>query len=481
MTRRKLLAAALGAVGMAGGDASAVRLDGDGVGQALIYPYYTVQSSGTDVWNTYLSVVNRTEDAKALRMRFREGRNGREVAGFNLFLDAHDTWTAAVVSVDGAGTSGAKLLTADVSCSNPVIPVQGIVFSTASFTGAQADGLGIFADRTREGYVEIIEMATLTGATAAAVTHNSAGMPANCGLVRATAPLPAATLKPPAGGLSGTLTLINVNSGMDMGVNAVALSDLATAPFYRNYDDPYPDFNAAEVAPVSYMSADGVSYVLKWSRGVDAVSSVLMSTGVINEYVRDTATASQTDWVLTFPTKRFYATDEPPFAAPSPNSLDAGTVWFNREEKGPPGAACDFGLCPPSPAFMTAAVLPALPSLSDVAASPVLGSKNMVTNMPGIVPTFQSGWAFAWFDPAHFGMASLASSVAQVHVSGASTTSRFRVAGLPVVGLMVRTFNNGTLQCGAYPAPGTKACQGNYGGVFPHRYRRSIEPLASVP
>lgn len=42
--------------------------------------------------------------------------------------------------------------------------------------------------------------------------------------------------------------------------------------------------------------------------------------------------------------------------------------------------------------------------------------------------------------------------------------------GLPVTGLWVRTFENGTLSCGA------GACQGNYGGSFPLTYTRAIAP-----
>jgi len=41
--------------------------------------------------------------------------------------------------------------------------------------------------------------------------------------------------------------------------------------------------------------------------------------------------------------------------------------------------------------------------------------------------------------------------------------------GLPMVGFAARSFRNGTLRCDA------AACQGNYGGVFMHRYRSSVE------
>ncbi len=48
-----------------------------------------------------------------------------------------------------------------------------------------------------------------------------------------------------------TLTVINVNLGMEFSINATAIADLTSTAFYRNYNDPYPDFNSAEVNPVT--------------------------------------------------------------------------------------------------------------------------------------------------------------------------------------------------------------------------------------
>ena len=60
-------------------NAGAVSLNPDGLGQALIYPYYTVRSvEGGNALNTYVSVVNHTSDAKAVRVRGREGRAAKE-------------------------------------------------------------------------------------------------------------------------------------------------------------------------------------------------------------------------------------------------------------------------------------------------------------------------------------------------------------------------------------------------------------------
>jgi hypothetical protein len=96
MNRKNLTAAVLaglaGAAGLAG-TAQAVNLNPDGLGQVLIYPYYTANGGNS----TLLSVVNTTDSAKAVKVRFLEGFNSREVLDFNLYLSHHDVWVAGII------------------------------------------------------------------------------------------------------------------------------------------------------------------------------------------------------------------------------------------------------------------------------------------------------------------------------------------------------------------------------------------------
>ena len=103
MNRKNLTAAVLaglaGAAGIAG-TAQAVNMNPDGLGSVLIYPYYT--SNGGN--QTIMSVVNTTENAKAVKVRFLEGYNSREVLDFNMYMSAYDVWVAGIA--DNAGTNG---------------------------------------------------------------------------------------------------------------------------------------------------------------------------------------------------------------------------------------------------------------------------------------------------------------------------------------------------------------------------------------
>jgi len=171
--KRKSLYAALAGVSALGvtGAAQAVNLNPDGLGQVLIYPYYTTRAdAGGNAYTSLLSVVNTTSSAKAVKVRFLEGKNSREVLDFNLFLSKHDVWTAAILP---SSTGGALVGTLDKSCTLPPIPAGGQNFVNFAYTGSNSDKGGTSLDRTKEGYVEIIEMATFTtsSTTSQIVTH----------------------------------------------------------------------------------------------------------------------------------------------------------------------------------------------------------------------------------------------------------------------------------------------------------------------
>ncbi|MEP7069457.1 MAG: hypothetical protein ABI789_09465, partial [Usitatibacter sp.] len=218
-----------------------------------------------------------------------------------------------------------------------------------------------------------------------------------------------------------------------------------------------------------------------------AASATMMHSDVINEYILDAATRSNTDWVLTFPTKRLFV-NAGTAIAPFSNVLTTNgacetidLVYFNREERTAGTSGVDFSPTPPGAApnslcwestvlsfrngSTNAPSTPAVPSL-------VLGSQN-VTSVT-VTSTFQSGWAALHFsgpNASTVGLVSDTGSITQVIGSvAAPVVGAQTFHGLPVVGFMIRTFDNGNLTCG------TATCQGNYGGSVSHAYRNFITP-----
>ena len=494
--RKALSGAILGGLAAAAGSAHAVYQDPNGLGQALIYPYYTVQSQNGNAFNTYMSIVNTTSTGKALKVRFREGKNSREVLDFNLFLSPNDVWTAALVPTDATATAGGRLITADTSCTNPAIPAAGIDFRNYAYVGAAADNAGAGVDRTREGYLEILEMATVNGAALTAITH-IAGTPANCSVVRVpnlATTAPAGTFTAPSGGLSGTYTLINVASGADAGGNAVAFSNFRSTPGYTDIGDE--TYNLQSGDPVSVVVATQptgtTAYLATWTNPVDAVSATMMHTNVINEYVLDATTRSNTDWVVTFPTKRFYVTTAAATTPFTNKFLNTGAcepigfTFFNREELGAAAVPGDFSPAPPAGEAVSLCWESTVMSMRNGAShtittdgtSGVLGSKNTLGVTVG---TNQNGWAnltFTGNNAANVGITSVAgagfSNAINVNTGAASTAAQ-NYRGLPVIGFMVRTLFNGSLNCSG-AGGGTSTCQGSYGSAFDHKYIATITP-----
>jgi hypothetical protein len=503
--RKALFTAVLAGLGAAG-SAEAVYLNPDNSGQVLVYPYYTVQSASGNAWNTYLSVVNTTTRAKAVKVRVLEGKTSAEVLDFNLFLSPNDMWTAAIIPGPGAGDA-ARMLTADVSCTNPVgnLPVAsgGEPFRNFQYsTGGDAlPGTGL--DRTREGYVEIIEMGTLTGTWATAVTHTSAGVPSNCAVVQGSTLTPS-SIEAPSGGLIGTGTLINVNNGQDAGYKADALEAWRSTSFYTDAGfitpslaDAFP--TTSVVVRAGDRDATGASVLITAYRnsfvttsgvaaGARAVASVYMHTAVINEYVLDTGSASLTDWVLTQPLKRVFVSSTTA-AQPYTNVLTTsgacetiGFTFFNREERSAVAAGADFSPLPPAGAPNSLCWESNVLSIRNTAAhmpastqSTVLGSFNL-TNV-NVVSTFQNGWARLTFTGAGAATLGMGSSVSDRSIMDSTAVTTVLAGGvpatffgLPVTGFMVRTFRNGNLACG------TITCQGNYGSLFHHSFTTTITP-----
>lgn len=329
---------ALGALGVAV-PAKAVHINPDGLGQVLIYPYYTVRNGNV----TALSIVNTTSLTKAVKVRFLEGRNSREVLDFNLFLAPTDVWTGVILPT----SDGAKLESGDNSCVTPsdlfgnaagdvrldgILPLPINAFKNYQYTGANVDNPSLGSiDRTREGYIEVIEMGIVVDtAFAALIKHNVAGVPANCAALDAyegtsTAPLPVVKLPgfylaSPGGGLTGRASIINSASGTNYTYDITALdgwwAPLAPGPGNVPYSAPgvtTPSISLqAGISTVSYVAVTGNPAIPNstgvvravWASPREAVSAVFMRDSIINEFVTDAGSVSKTDWVVTMPTKR---------------------------------------------------------------------------------------------------------------------------------------------------------------------------------
>jgi hypothetical protein len=472
--KQKALFSALagaGALAMAGA-ANAVYVNADGLGQALVYPYYTVRAGNT----TLLSVVNTTTQAKAVKVRFLEGKNSQEVLDFNLFLSAKDVWTGAIIPT----TAGAAIVTSDKSCTNPKIPAAGQEFRNFLFVNDAAALQTL--DRTREGYVEMIEMATIPNATALGknVTH-SAGVP-SCTLVSDASFTAATGLELPSGGLFGNGTILNAAGGASTGYDAVAIDGLGwVRPPISSSGDLFPNIGSGG-SRVSVVTNNGNLYVTSWTRSIDAVSATMMHDNVYGEYAFTADGVIGTDWVITMPTKNQYVNTSTvlrPFQrvwdSTQGISCDDVSLSSTDREEFVGVTNDDFSPRPPAAkgnALCYEANVISFGGVTSAGASLVLGSLNDV----GITPVQNQGAAVAsagkeggWLtltftnpNAVLVGAGTVTTTTGGTPVTSAAATQTY--FGLPVVGFAISS--------AAYK---TGNPQQNYSNSYSLKFSRKIQ------
>ena len=489
MKRNNLTTAVLaGITGLAGiaSVSNAVNLNSDGVGQVLIFPYYTVNNG----LNTLISVVNTTDRVKAVKVRFLEGKNSREVLDFNLYMSPFDVWTAVLVpelstgaTVPGNvgvgpafdGQNSVKLLTFDTSCTVPAI--SGQQFLPFAFSDDFDDTLVQNMSRATEGHFEVIEMGEVTGDDAVAATHIN-GVPADCQQLvdNWTAPFgqwisdPSENIDDPdgSGGLFGSASIIDVAEGVDYGYNADAFQAYSNAQQHANPGDLLPNLGTGSSSE-SIIFNNGVAITTDWlTSPVQAVSASYMHSNIYGEYALDTSIDARTEWVVTFPTKAFYVDNTLISIAPAPVEPftttivedqgaceEYGFVIYDREEMTPEG-----GSIPPPPSPLPPGVIntPVFCWETNVLEfnreatsgdSLILGSNNTTH----LFSPYANGWLNLSFPQSTSDGISVPGGVTQTY------------GGLPVTGFAVQKYTN------AGAADGLLA---QYGALFAHRGLKNI-------
>lgn len=357
--KKKILPLALTAA-LAGvaGTAQAVYVNPEGLGQVLIYPFYTVEGGN----QTAFAVVNTTGDTKAVKVRMVEGMNSNEVLDFNLYLSPYDHWSGVISATE----DGAQISTADTSCTVPSFsgPEE---FRTLNFA-SEEDSAFTGKDRTREGYIEIIEMGLVVDDVNGEddltdwIKHGSDNVPADCGKVveQWTSGIWKSDrndqIENPTGNLYGYGILLNPNDGTNATYDAVALARFfnndANVPGNPQANLHYkpgttlPSLNeATNYVQVLAQGTSGAPAVNAGSvfvrdgsggwvlgTGRDAVSAALMKGSIANDYVLAAELDARTDWVVTFPTKREYV---------SPGQLDHLRAPFLSTWDPKKGQACE--------------------------------------------------------------------------------------------------------------------------------------------
>jgi len=363
--RKKILALSIasmvGGLGFVGA-ANAIVIDGaavattadtlvtsrDGIGHILMVPYFTAQGSNA----TLINLVNTdTVNGKAVKVRFRGAANSDDIFDFQIYMSPGDVWTG---NVSRNATSGlATLTTADNTCTLPM-SVRNATAGTAFVTTRLNPALtgDALASGTREGYVEIFNMAdippqalTLTAGVAqnlfSAIKHRADGVaPCNGTTFLDTLKLDPATVgdaenlalygfRVPTTGLFANWTIINLADAAAFGGAAEAIEARVAATnvagtgkivFSPQMPTAATGLAAATADPILLLASppftpafyDLPDLSTPYTVGgitpatqARNLSRSLATTAVINEYFTNPAVGGGTDWVISSPTRRY--------------------------------------------------------------------------------------------------------------------------------------------------------------------------------
>jgi len=344
-----------------------------GVGHFLFVPYFSAQGNNA----TLLNITNTDmQHGKVVKVRFRGAANSDDILDFTLFMSPGDMWTGMVYKDPASGYS--KLESKDKSCSIPAFSGTGGQDPTFRDDRLPAYLSGeALAAQTREGYIEILNMADIWADPAAGslytnTKHVNGVAPCNYNATvfqnmldgtwwDTTAKIAALQATPnDLAGASGMLmaswAIVNQDTFATWSgsATAVAAVDALTPP--NNYaignimmtpqiEVPLPGgvgdakkftadplLRGGWVSPLWFDLPDMSTPIGNPAAGGNpllqaaSLSTQIGHVQVTNEYfLTEAGTVMNTDWVISQPTRRYFA------AVQYGASANAAKLWWNPD------------------------------------------------------------------------------------------------------------------------------------------------------
>ena len=376
------VAAALGGFGMVGsalavttvngGAATTLAVNPYGIGHQLVIPYFSTQGDNA----TLINITNTdTTAGKVVKVRFRGAANSDDLYDFQILMSPADVWTGSITQDADTGLS--KLVTADNTCTLPATVRTPGAPSDSLFSTGRTDPTpvkGTVANQTREGYVEIINMADIPGTSSdlfKAIVHK-AGVPTCDATVLQTRLGTDYTdssdagsvgmMAPPSGKLTSDWIILNQTNTAAWSGTATALEardangasstgnlvfwpqklGQPEAPIASYTADPLMGLAATAIVQIQnydlpdlstpYVAGDATPEVR-----ANATANALAVDTVINQYVTNAGIHAVTDLLFSQPTRRYAVAVD--YATPAIVWNAGGNQNHYWESNGGPGTS----------------------------------------------------------------------------------------------------------------------------------------------
>jgi len=313
-------------------------------------PYFSTQEGNV----TAVNITNTdTVNGKVLKVRFRGASNSDDLYDFQVFLSPGDVWTAGIAQ---SASGRARLDTMDASCTLPA-SVNG-----AFITGRISRAGGV--NETREGYIEILTMADIVKgadksnqlALYTATKHVKGSAPCTASVLTALTHENASSyMAAPTTGIMANWTIVNVQANKYYGyagaATAIEARDADSLPIAGNlvyWDQRSTPLTQDEIlaGTADPLIRDGAIVGARYDLPdlstpylpgsscpfcqARALSDAITVQEVAGEFYSEPTLGAQTDWVISFPTRRYfaavdYADDDTPVYS------EEGNIYFNED------------------------------------------------------------------------------------------------------------------------------------------------------
>ncbi len=280
--------------------ASGIELSDNGEGDAIIFPFYTVENEH----KTNFKVTNNTMSVKSVKILFYESFLEIPTLDFNVYLAPMDSWDAdmfATLSIWRPGNPAAELVFTDNSCApfvTPGVQLRPFLIETIS------SPYGTDMDRLQTGSIVIMDMGEVVDPEAQNILFTD-GIPNDCQRIENNWRSPFGdwlddreySMSTINGGMSGELTVIDTVDNSSFSISPIVLNNSLQRDLHHDSPGSIRPSLQRDIEDTQ-IQFNGETIEYTWGHDAQAVSALLQKTSITSSFDFTQADDTQINWVI---------------------------------------------------------------------------------------------------------------------------------------------------------------------------------------